>query len=66
LEPGWHHYHCHTIATNQDTAGKIRSLGATITEIAATPPSTTSTVLSYEFKRDLNIYLKSKIITLPG
>lgn len=35
----------------------IRSLGATVTEITFTPPSNTSTVLTYEFKRDLNLYL---------
>jgi amidase len=38
---------------------KIRSLGATVTEIAFTPPSNSSTVLTYEFKRDLNLYLAS-------
>ena len=37
----------------------IRSLGATVTEIAFTPPSNSSTVLTYEFKRDLNLYLAS-------
>ncbi len=38
---------------------KIRSLGATVTEIAFTPPSNSSSVLTYEFKRDLNLYLES-------
>ncbi len=37
----------------------IRSLGATVTEIAFTPTSNSSTVLTYEFKRDLNLYLAS-------
>lgn len=37
----------------------IRSLGATVTEIAFTPPSNSSTVLTYEFKRDLNLYLET-------
>jgi amidase len=37
----------------------IRSLGATVTEIAFTPPSNNSSVLPYEFKRDLNLYLAS-------
>jgi len=38
---------------------KIRSLGATVSEIVFTPPSNSSTVLAYEFKRDLNLYLAS-------
>ncbi len=38
---------------------KIRSLGATVTEISFTPPSNSSSVLTYEFKRDLNLYLAS-------
>jgi amidase len=42
---------------------KIRSLGATVTEITFTPPSNTSTVLTYEFKRDLNLYLASLGLT---
>jgi amidase len=42
---------------------KIRSLGATVTEIAFTPPNNTSTVLTYEFKRDLNLYLGSLGLT---
>jgi amidase len=37
----------------------IRSLGATVTEIAFSPPNNSSTVLPYEFKRDLNLYLAS-------
>jgi len=37
---------------------KIRSLGATVTEIVFTPPSNSSTVLTYEFKRELNLYLE--------
>jgi len=31
-----------------------------------TPSSSTSTVLSNVFKRDLNIYMASKVIFLPG
>ncbi|MCP9935114.1 hypothetical protein KBZ08_14470 [Cyanobium sp. Candia 9D4] len=37
----------------------IRSLGATVTEIAFTPPNNSSSVLTYEFKRDLNLYLET-------
>lgn len=37
----------------------LRSLGATVTEIVFAPPSNNSTVLTYEFKRDLNLYLES-------
>lgn len=44
---------------------KIRSLGATVTEIVFTPPSNSSTVLTYEFKRDLNLYLESLGSTAP-
>lgn len=38
---------------------KIRSLGATVTEIAFTPPNNSSTLLPYKFKFDLNLYLAS-------
>ncbi|MCX5954260.1 MAG: amidase family protein [Cyanobacteria bacterium] len=38
---------------------KIRSRGATVTEIAFTPPNNSSTLLPYEFKFDLNLYLAS-------
>ncbi len=37
----------------------IRSLGATVTEIPFVPPSNSSSVLRYEFKRDLNLYLET-------
>lgn len=37
----------------------LRAEGATVTEITFTPPSNPSTVLTYEFKRDLNSYLAS-------
>lgn len=37
----------------------LRSLGATVTEAIFAPPANSSTVLTYEFKRDLNIYLES-------
>jgi amidase len=37
----------------------LRSQGATVTKITFTPPNNTSTVLPYEFKRDLNLYLDS-------
>jgi len=37
----------------------LRAEGATVLEIPFTPPTNTSSVLSYEFKRDLNAYLQS-------
>jgi amidase len=37
----------------------LRSQGATVTKISFTPPSNSSSVLAYEFKRDLNLYLAS-------
>lgn len=37
----------------------LRAEGATVLEIPFTPPSNGSTVLAYEFKRDLNSYLQS-------
>ena len=37
----------------------LRAEGATVLEIPFTPPSNSSTVLAYEFKRDLNSYLQS-------
>ena len=37
----------------------LRAEGATVLEILFTPPSNSSTVLAYEFKRDLNSYLQS-------
>lgn len=37
----------------------LRSQGATVTYIPFTPISNSSTVLPYEFKRDLNLYLES-------
>lgn len=37
----------------------LRAEGATVLEIPFTPPSNSSTVLTYEFKRDLNLYLQS-------
>jgi amidase len=37
----------------------LRSLGATVSEIPFTPPTNSSTVTTYEFKRDLNLYLES-------
>ena len=37
----------------------LRSQGATVTYIPFSPPSNNSTVLPYEFKRDLNLYLES-------
>ncbi len=45
----------------EDAINTLRAEGATVTEIAFTPPSnpTPSTVLAYEFKRDLNNYLQS-------
>jgi amidase len=37
----------------------LRAEGATVLKIPFTPPSNSSTVLPYEFKRDLNAYLAS-------
>ena len=37
----------------------LRNEGATVLEIPFTPLSNSSTVLAYEFKRDLNLYLQS-------
>ncbi|MEB3259949.1 MAG: amidase family protein [Cyanobacteriota bacterium] len=37
----------------------LRAEGATVLKIPFTPPSNSSTVLAYEFKRDLNAYLAS-------
>lgn len=37
----------------------LRAEGATVLEIPFTPPSNSSSVLTYEFKRDLNAYLDS-------
>ena len=37
----------------------LRAEGATVLEIPFTPPSNSSSVLTYEFKRDLNSYLAS-------
>lgn len=37
----------------------LRAEGATVLEIPFTPPANSSTVLTYEFKRDLNSYLES-------
>ncbi|MFO0038149.1 MAG: amidase family protein [Synechococcaceae cyanobacterium] len=37
----------------------LRAEGAAVLEIPFTPPSNSSTVLAYEFKRDLNSYLQS-------
>ena len=37
----------------------LRGEGATVKEIPFTPPTNTSSVLTYEFKRDLNAYLAS-------
>jgi amidase len=37
----------------------LRGEGATVLEIPFSPPTNSSSVLSYEFKRDLNLYLES-------
>ena len=37
----------------------LRAEGATVLDIPFTPPSNSSSVLTYEFKRDLNLYLAS-------
>ena len=37
----------------------LRDEGATVLEIPFSPPTNSSSVLSYEFKRDLNLYLES-------
>ena len=47
------------LAIFEDAINTLRAEGATVTEITFTPPSNSSTVLAYEFKRDLNNYLQS-------
>jgi hypothetical protein len=55
-------------AASQDNAKKSPPWGPLSLKLLllhpATPSSSTSTVLSYEFKRDLNINMASKIIIL--
>jgi hypothetical protein len=57
-------------AASQDDTEKTAPWGPVSLKLPllhpATPPSSTTTILSYEFKCDLNIYLASKVIILLG